>query len=58
VSKQMTTKLRNGQIQNVSPATAAKMLGGQLVQGIPGAGAGGVAAIPLPSALDECTCQR
>lgn len=58
VSKQMVTKLRNGQIQNISAATAAKMLGGELAQGIPGAGAGAVAAIPLPSSLDDCTCQR
>ncbi len=56
VSKQMVTKLGKGQIQSVSKKTAAKMLAVQLADGIPGAGAGVAAGIPLSNIFDDCDC--
>ena len=57
VTKQITTKLRNGQIGNVSMKTAAKIIISKIAEGLPGSGAAGVAAIPVSSRIHDCGCQ-
>jgi RHS repeat-associated protein len=59
VTKSTLTKLRNGTIQNVKGKTVAKMLGTNIIDNFPGAGAGGVAAAPSGKYLDDpsaCGC--
>ena len=62
IFKQMSTKLSNGTISNVSLQTALKMAGGRAVDTalVPGMGAGAVAGTYLepyiPGYGDACTC--
>ncbi len=57
VTKQITTKLRNGKIGSVSMTTAAKFIISKIAEGLPGSGAAGVAAIPVSSRIHDCGCQ-
>lgn len=59
VTKSMLTKLKNGTIKNLRLKTIGKMLGVNVVDNFPGAGAGGVAAVPSGKYLDDpslCGC--
>ena len=57
VAKSQLTKLQHGSTRNLSARTAAKILAYQTAEGIPGAGAGAAAGLPINDTVDECRCQ-
>lgn len=59
VTKSSITKLKNGTISRIRGRTVAKMAVTNIIDNFPGAGAGGVAAVPSGKYLDnssECGC--